>query len=238
MKKLSTLIIAALVTAAVFVSCENSSTNRLVKLSGAEAALPSISISERKTYKVGERGPAGGIIFYDAGSTQTSRYRDEFGNTVSYLWRYLEAAPEDLDCYSFGYYRPNGKAEWVGTGIDVGSGRENTSSLVNAYNDKTAYTTLEGSERGEYAARACSDWEYTNRETGITYSDWFLPSYAEFYCLYEIRDAAGLGDDFYWTSSEEDYEHAYYFCVRSGEEYDDSGIREYDFCVRPVRAFF
>ncbi len=236
MKKLSVIIIAALVTAAVFVSCENSSTDRFVKLTEAEAALP--SLSERKTYKVGERGPSGGIVFYDAGCLRTSRYRDQFGNTVSYLWRYLEAAPQDIGYCSFGYYRPNGNAEYVGTGIDVGSGRENTSNLVNAYNDRTAYTTLEGSERGEYAARVCSDWEYTNGETGVTYSDWFLPSYEEFHFLNENRDAVGLNSDFYWTSSEEDYDYAYYFCLRSGEEYDDRGEREYDFCVRPIRAFF
>jgi len=61
------------------------------------------------TYNIGDKGPAGGIIFYDKGN-----------NTGG--WRYLEAAPADL-----------GKAQWQSSYIDVkgtkdniGSGKQNT----------------------------------------------------------------------------------------------------------------
>jgi hypothetical protein len=60
-------------------------------------------------YKVGDTGPAGGIIFYDKGNNSGG-------------WRFLEAAPSDL-----------GKAQWQSNRTDVsgtkdttGSGRQNT----------------------------------------------------------------------------------------------------------------
>jgi len=61
------------------------------------------------TYKIGDTGPAGGIIFYDKGNNSGG-------------WRYLEAAPSDL-----------GKAQWQsnstdmsGTKENIGSGKQNT----------------------------------------------------------------------------------------------------------------
>jgi hypothetical protein len=67
----------------------------------------------QKTYKIGDTGPAGGLVFYDKGS-------------VSDGWRYLEAAPA----------RTETEAVWgpatdaAGTETGVGSGRRNTRLIV------------------------------------------------------------------------------------------------------------
>jgi hypothetical protein len=60
-------------------------------------------------YKIGDTGPAGGLIFYDKGNNSGG-------------WRYMEAAPKDL-----------GKAQWQseskevdGTKDTIGSGKQNT----------------------------------------------------------------------------------------------------------------
>jgi hypothetical protein len=66
------------------------------------------------TYKVGDEGPAGGLVFYDKGNS--------FGG-----WRYLEAAPASTEA----------KLKWITTGaevggtkVEVGTGRQNTQLLI------------------------------------------------------------------------------------------------------------
>jgi TolB-like protein len=63
-----------------------------------------------RIYKIGERGPADGWIFYDKG-------------TYSNGWRYLEAAPKDA-----------GKATWGSISVDtktrVGYGKNNTKEII------------------------------------------------------------------------------------------------------------
>jgi hypothetical protein len=67
-------------------------------------------------YKVGDTGPAGGIIFYDKGN-------DEDG------WRYLEAAPKDIGTGS--PWDANERTV-KDTKIDVGAGKANTEALIQA----------------------------------------------------------------------------------------------------------
>jgi uncharacterized caspase-like protein len=89
-------------------------------------------------YKIGDRGPAGGLIFYDNGE-------------VSDGWRYLEAAPNNQ---SIGIQWWNGNYIDIKTGIAVGTGRANTEAIIAAQG------------RGSYAATLCknlsiggfSDW--------------------------------------------------------------------------------
>jgi hypothetical protein len=75
---------------------------------------PSPTPTPIQTYKIGDTGPAGGIVFYDKGR-------------VSDGWRYLEAAPVETEF----------KAPWggfekdvSGTGTAVGSGKRNTQVIV------------------------------------------------------------------------------------------------------------
>ncbi|MCL2187085.1 MAG: hypothetical protein FWB86_14735, partial [Treponema sp.] len=73
--------------------------------------------NETKTYKIGDTGPAGGIVFYDKGNTDGG-------------WRYLEAAPASSEF----------SAEWglayfsLKTDPEIGTGRRNTALIVAALN--------------------------------------------------------------------------------------------------------
>ncbi len=186
--------------------------------------------------KVGDKGPAGGIIFYDEGSVKTSVYYDEFGNKVSYLWRYLEAAPDDLnEVYYFGYYRmsDNGENKTAGTGFNIGEGRLSTASLVHhMYNP--AYVESGGNTKDVYAAAMCWNYTYINLAAAKKYTDWFLPSVSELAQMYEKKYMLNM-DGEYWSSTEDDWDTAYYIDFDSGNL--DSTYRYYGCRVRPIRAF-
>jgi hypothetical protein len=65
------------------------------------------------TLRLGDRGPAGGFVFYDKG-----RYVDG--------WRYLEVAPRDLQRAEWGLYRVNVS----GTKNELGAGKRNTELII------------------------------------------------------------------------------------------------------------
>ena len=132
--------------------------------------------------KVGDRGPAGGTIFYVADTVQTSIYYDKNGKKVEYTWKYLEAAPSESDeTYYFGYYYKDGKLASCGaTPYAIGQGRMTTSLLVNAMGD-TAPIKTSSSETAVYAAKYADDY------TCGGYDDWFLPSTHELRQIYRSK---------------------------------------------------
>ncbi len=85
---------------------------------------------EEKAYKIGDKGPAGGIIFYDTGNS-------------SGPWRYLEAAPEDQGKAAWGCYPVYLKGvKYTG----MGQGKMNTEAIINECEDL------------DTAARLCVDY--------------------------------------------------------------------------------
>jgi hypothetical protein len=77
------------------------------------------SVTMDDHYSIGERGPAGGWIFYDKGF-------------VSDGWRYLESAPVEVEVVGIE------AGTWVpsGTSQGTGSGKENTAKIVNYHEEK------------------------------------------------------------------------------------------------------
>jgi len=91
-----------------------------------------------KSLVIGERGPAGGFVFYDKGA-----YSDG--------WRYLEAAPED-----------QGKAEWGcpkklipwAQNTAIGTGKNNTLAVIRICGEGNTAVKLASAYRGG----GKSDW--------------------------------------------------------------------------------
>jgi len=183
------------------------------------------AVAESPTvYRIGDTGPAGGIVFHDKGF-------------YSEGWRYLEAAPTDLDGgIIFGYYKANANSnpQSSGTFTSIGSGRTNTQILVDTMGDQaySSYIPGDGSREAEYAAKLCENYESNG------HSDWFLPSKDELDLMYKYLKVQGLGgfsEGNYWSSSENDAINAWYQYFYNGYQYHN--YRDYVLRVRPVRAF-
>ena len=218
---------------------------------------------EPARYAVGDKGPAGGTIVYVAERNQSSTYKDKDGNTVTYTWRYLEAAPEDatietttttgtttMSEFIFGYYFSNGQATSVAVrngSSDIGQGRLNTTLLVNAMGEN-AYITNDAnsSTTSNYAAKVAYDYKCTNDE-GEEFTDWFLPSVDEMEAVYKVlfSDTSGSKSNStsgttstttetgWWTSTEFYGESS--SSLINGSTYSRYKSKSYK--VRPIRAF-
>ena len=172
--------------------------------SGGTAPAP---VSTSTTYNIGDRGPAGGIVFYDKGN-----------NTGG--WRYLEAAPVDLGPVVYQTRSFTAREIEGDSGRGVGRGRYNTEFIIAAHR---------GNNDG-FGAALCDSYEFNG------FTDWFLPSRDELSYMYRNLFMKGLGnfrDARYWSSSEEG--GAICFDFFSGKQETSNPSNR--FPVRPVRQF-
>ena len=183
-------------------------------------------------------GEAGGYVFYDCDADNA------FGNADGLVscdcgWRYLEAAPEDLEVasnyyHSFGYYRESDAAsnKKVGTSNNLGTGKANTEALVDAMGSEV-YKKSSGSDKiSDYAAKLCADYSIAGKD------DWFLPSKDELNLMYtnlKLADLGGFSDDSYLSSSEYNEYSTWGQFFLNGNQSDYS--RHNTPRIRPVRAY-
>jgi len=132
----------------------------------AEPVLPS--------YKVGDTGPAGGLIFYDKGNNSGG-------------WRYLEAAPVECEFRGRWTIRATNVENLQET---VGSGRRNTQLIVEKFSQTS----------GEWDTVA----QKIDELVFGGFDDWFLPSKAELDLMYGNLKRKNIGNfknEWYWSSS-------------------------------------
>jgi hypothetical protein len=182
---------------------------------------------------VGDIGPGGGVVFYDAGMSKS--------------WgRYMEAAPVEVEGVGLPWKRLTAvdkrKPVYMNTRTTIarirrvqakaiGMGQINTRAIVKAYG------------RGRYAAR------YADAMVLNGYDDWFLPSKDELNVMYSVLSSAyprigSYARSFYWSSSEYDFNNAWTVNFKDGQQFDRekwllpdtvNGVKALR--VRPVRAF-
>jgi hypothetical protein len=169
------------------------------------------------TYKIGDTGPAGGIIFYDKGNNSGG-------------WRYLEAAPLEIEFQAL--WSINGNQ--INTNLDktqdsVGYGKRNTQFIIETFK-QTA---------GEWDTAAQKTDELLFNE----FDDWFLPSKDELNLMYgnlKRRNLGDFGDEWYWSSTEWNVniwgDAAY--CQNFKDGQIDGRNKKRNRCyVRPIRQF-
>ncbi len=142
-----------------------------------------------REYDLRDRGPAGGLIFFDDADDGDDDYVG---------WRFLEAAPAATDATGreFGGWGDNlnVRATAVGTGLD------NTSALNLA---------LEMHGESGTVVQVCH-----NEMDTAGYTDWFIPSRDELLLVYSVLHQNGVGGFLndphgYWSSSEKDNNYVY-----------------------------
>ena len=158
---------------------------------------------------VGDAGPGGGTVFYDAGTTQS--------------WgRYLEAAPTD--------YQVNTVRQVVAWGCsDASTGAVATAIGTGKANTATILTKC---STAGIAAEVANKYSTSTAGAG----QWFLPSKDELRLMFSNRPAiGGFTSSWYWNSSEWDRSDAWYqdFSYGLWSFYS----KNFPLFVRPVRAF-
>lgn len=162
----------------------------MVMVVGVFLSISNESNAQGVPYKVGDRGPAGGWVFYDKGNSSNG-------------WRYLEAAPVDQSdgaawvdnnimsscCLFPAFYTNiffNGRITGA-RGTAIGTGKSNTMAIVKSWTGEHPATELCLAYRGGGK------------------NDWFLPSRDELNLMYVNLKTRGVGnfsDKLYWSSSE------------------------------------
>ena len=147
----------------------------------AQPATPAQTV-----YRIGDTGPAGGLVFYDK------------GNNIG-GWRYMEAAPADVGPSVFIAGSPpdslpaNLKQQWDRTegegGRGIGKGKYNSEYIMEIAQARGGFN---------WAVRLCDNYEHNG------FSDWFLPSRDELNFMYGnlyMRGRGNFRQEQYWSSS-------------------------------------
>ncbi len=181
---------------------------------------------------IGDVGPAGGIVFYDAGEKKS--------------WgRYLEAAPLEAEGQRLPW-RPRGNKAMLYTNISGGltaaeqrvAGKAVGMGAVN-----TARIVAKVGRRAEYAARYADELVFGGKD------DWFLPSKDELDLMFKYLHTAetprgGFTNGFYGSSSDYNNSTAWLETFTTGQQWDmeqwkfqmlTAAAKPY--LIRPIRAF-
>ncbi|MCL2212140.1 MAG: SUMF1/EgtB/PvdO family nonheme iron enzyme [Treponema sp.] len=158
------------------------------------------------TLKVGDTGPAGGIIFYVAPSGFTVQgYSGTTGTFAAYTAYYLEAAPANESNSEWGAYRTSIAGVTTFTDLSeniaslIGNGRRDTKIIVNH---------LATTEETGRAAQVCANKTVT--VGGTVFKDWFLPSLGELNEMYKAKEQAGISTTgTFWSSSQNNSDYAW-----------------------------
>jgi len=151
--------------------------------SGTLSGVQDTTVATTPIYKIGDTGPAGGLVFYDKGE-------------VSDGWRYMEAAPINTDA---GQWMPFNDFAIVGIKNGIGFGKQNTELIIRIADSRqvraqAAYNCI------KYTLNGYNDWflpskdelnlMYQNlKQKGLgNFNDWIYWSSSQYGFLVWIQD--------------------------------------------------
>jgi hypothetical protein len=141
------------------------------------AAPTATSTAPAVIYKIGDTGPAGGIVFYDKFSSSGG-------------WRYLEAAPVDTE-----QRFPWGYSSHDGTSYALGDGKKNTQLIVEELRKNKVGGAAQYCDDLEYGGYA--DWFLPSRdELDLIYRNLKEQGLGDFGSDWYWSSSGGVGYDF------------------------------------------
>jgi hypothetical protein len=177
----------------------------------APAVPAPVAETPTKTYKIGDTGPAGGIVFFDKGNNSGG-------------WRYLEAAPAYMEFITMW---GSNNVNISGTGIGVGQGKQNTQTIVNQQRQGesgTAAQTCQTLDQGGY-----TDWFLPSQaELNLMYIN------------LKKQGLGGFSNEWYWSSSQSGSRTSWVQNFDSGNQSAGSsfyGNKDDAYNVRAIRQF-
>jgi hypothetical protein len=204
-----------------------------VKPSASSVMMTGNSCTSTGPCAVGDVGPAGGIIFHDAGPGSVGDRYFEVGSVETEVagipWKPLSFNDVKTPLY-VGTGNVSAKVQRV-LAKGFGMGKANTSQIVQRYRGRN------------YPARYASTLVFGG------FDDWYLPSKEELRLVYRTLGVAvprlgNFGKSFYWTSSEYDLNNAWTVNFKDGQEFDREKWRVPDPSIgikairtRPIRSF-
>jgi hypothetical protein len=160
-------------------------------------------------YKVGDTGPAGGIVFYAKDNNSGG-------------WQYLEAAPAETEWKAQGFSSAEVFRRYKPDDRRLGAGKENTRKFMTFFEQEGGGFTT--------AMWLCDNLVING------FNDWYLPSSGELICMHTVLYKQGLGGfNIMWylsSTAANGINTAVNFA--SGKEADRSGG---EVGVRAVRQF-
>jgi hypothetical protein len=166
-------------------------------------------------YKIGDTGPAGGIVFYDKGSFSDG-------------WRYLEAASRDAGTAKWS----KGESPLSRTSTEVGAGKANT-VLIERYLRENGESECAAQLCRSYSQGEYSDWFLPSKdELNLMYKNLELKGLGEF----------SVG--WYWSSSQSNSDGAWCQRFSDGNQQSEASRygnyfanKWLSYSVRAIRQF-
>lgn len=168
----------------------------------------------------------GGVVFFVDGTGQHGLIAAKEDVSFSYIDAYGAGEIDGAYRWSTGQYRVVSRSDFAEkrlsvTSPSIGEGAANTKKILAQFPP---------------AVFPKSASAVATAYRGGGYSDWFLPSKEELNQLYLNRAVVGnLAPNFYWSSTEESADHAWFQCFTNGRQYATN--KTHVNLVRPVRAF-
>lgn len=201
------LLGALAASALVLSACGSGSSESSSPAAGTPAAESSAVVETTEVFMVGDTGPGGGVVFYDAGSDQS--------------WgRYLEAGPQLAPAEWCG---DDWELDVAGTKEEIGAGAANTELIADACGSGAANTV------SDYDGGGKADWFLPSKDEAEA-----LYEQRDTVGGFGIGNA-GSSFDAYWSSSQSGADVAWAQYFADGGQFEDSKLNLYG--VRPVRAF-